>query len=609
MKKSTITIIVSAVIYLFLILTASTVLAFGHVEAVVGKATSINMNGETRALSDGGKVEVGETLITGDDAEVLIKTDDNGLVLLKANSKFSVENFRAKGNNQDAFVARLIKGAVRAVTGFIGKNNPQRYSVKTPTATIGVRGTDYQLEILDNVSGVQSGTYIKVNSGEISVTNRGIYINVAQKQFALATASAPPQLIDDLPAGLFPASKLDEKIDSLVKANSSDVALRTQQDEQKRGAGSVASGETRIPNNCASDNPAQRTLDDFIKAYERGDIAYIQRHLDPSMIGYGTFLNSMMEDANAQKQIRFLIQNRNVQCGSDLAVINFRWEKRYLDLTTFAPRLQAGQASVLTYLKAGEWKLSGITGDNPFASSLNSNANLTLSVTQVSFSSFPQTVTPSPTSTLSGTANMPAAPIIGNAAPPSSCTNVATSSPCTIAGFPGTASLSGPLTCSGTPPITTFYNVSGSAPFSSTGASGSSALVTRSIPVSGNSGNGQTASGVFSCQATITYPPGAPISTVAPSTASVGITLTNQKLAGIGSAQIEAVASNGDREMYVLNETSPPGTFTRAGINIAGGPVVQNNGVMTINGPTTINFKYVDPRTGSIASAVLRVTP
>lgn len=606
MKKSILKIIVSSVIYLFLSLTATTALAFGHVEDVVGKASSINIDGETRALSKGGKVEVGETLVTGDDAELLIKTDDNSVVLLKANSKFLVETYSAKGNPQDAFVAKLIKGAVRAVTGFIGKNNPQRYSVKTPTATIGVRGTDYQLEILDNVSGVQSGTYVKVNSGEISVTNRGIYINVAQKQFALATASAPPQLIDDLPAGLFPASKLDEKIDSLVKANSSDAALRTQQDEQKRGAGSVASGETRIPNNCASDNPAQRTLDDFIKAYERGDIAYIQRHLDPSMIGYGTFLNSMMEDANAQKQIRFLIQNRNVQCGSDLAVINFRWEKRYLDLTTFAPRLQAGQASVLTYLKAGEWKLSGITGDNPFASSLNINANLTLSVTQASYSSFPQTCGPAPTSTLSGTASTSPL-ILGNTFSPSSCTQVATSPTCTIAGFPGTAS--GTVTCSGTPATAGIYTASGSVPFSSTGPSSSAASVTVVIPVSGNSGNGQTASGVFSCTATITYPTGAPVCTVAPSTASVGITLTNQNLAGTGSVQVEAVASNGDREVYVLNETSPPGTFKRAGINIAGGAVVQNNGVMSINGPTTINFKYVAPRTGSIASAVLRVTP
>lgn len=607
MKKSILKITICSLIASFLTVIATPALAFGQVDAVVGKAAATNIDGETRILSDGGRVEVGEVLTTGEGAELLIKTDDNGIILLRPNSKFIVEIFRAKGNDQDAFIAKLMKGAFRGVTGFVGKNNPKRYSLKTPTATIGVRGTDYQLEILENTSGSQSGTYAKVNSGEISMTNRGIHVNVAENQLALASAIAPPQLIDSVPAGLFSAGKLDGKAESIVQASNADDAIKAQQDEQKRGAGSVASGETRIPKSCASDNPAQRTLDDFIKAYERGDIAYIQRRLDPSMIGYGTFLNSMMEDVNAQKQIRFLIQNRNVQCGSDLAVINFRWEKRYLDLTTFTPRLQTGQASVLTYLKAGEWKLSGITGDNPFASSLNSSsATLTLGLTQASYSSFPQSCSPSPTSTLSGVASASES-IIGNIAPPSSC-SPSTPPPCSIAGFIGTAS--GTVTCTGTPAVTAFYTVTGSIPFSSTGASGSSISVISNIPVSGNSGNGQTASGFLNCTATITYPVGAPVCAVTPFIAGVGITLSSQSLIGLGSAQVEAVASNGDREVFVLNDTSgPAGTLKKPGFNVAGGPVVPNNGVMSINGPTNITFRYVDAKTGAVTTSVLRVTP
>ncbi|MDO9175275.1 MAG: hypothetical protein Q7V62_10765, partial [Actinomycetota bacterium] len=36
---------------------------------------------------------------------------------------------------------------------------------------------------------------------------------------------------------------------------------------------------------------AQNAFNDFLRAYERGDIAMLQRHLDPSMIGYGQFLD------------------------------------------------------------------------------------------------------------------------------------------------------------------------------------------------------------------------------------------------------------------------------------------------------------------------------
>jgi FecR protein len=579
-------------------------LAFGMAKAVTGNVAIINVDGNTRALQQGGRIEARETIVTGDAAEALIKTDDDGVMLIKSNSQFLVESFSAKGNAQDNFAVKLLKGAFRGVTGFIGKTAPKHYRVKTLTATIGIRGTDYELEITQENN--LYSTFAKVNAGEISVTNRGISVNVLAKQFASAPANAPPQLLDEPPAGLFKPSQLEAQTQELIDVNASGKALSTRQDEQLKGGGSAATGETRIPNNCAGNNEAQRTLDAFIAAYERADVAYIQRRLDPAMIGYGTFLNAMMDDMNAQKQIRFLIQNRNVQCGSDLAVINFRWEKRYLDLTTFAPRLEAGQASVRSYLKAGEWRLSGIVGDNPFASSLNNNATLTLALTQASFASFPQTCGPSPTSTLSGTATA-TQPLLGLVTPPNACPPSTVGS-CSIAGFTGV--VSGVATCTSNPITTTPYSATGTIPFSSTGTANSNTSVTVAISVTGNSGNGQTASGSLSCTTTITYPTGSPVCTVTPFIAGVGITLTSQNLVGVGSAQVEAIASNGDREVFVLNDTSgPAGTLKKLGFNVAGGPVVPNNGVITINGPMIVTFRYIDPKTGNVTTSVFNVTP
>lgn len=602
--------LIKIALLLFTLVSTNTAWSFGKVEATVGKVSRVDLDGQTSELAEGSRVKASDTILTDDKGEVLIKTDDDGVILLKPNTKFTIEAYAAKGNDKDMFAVKLFKGALRGVTGFIGKTAPKHYRLTTTAATIGIRGTDYELQIVEAAQGnLAAGTFAKVNTGEISMTNRGISVNVAANQYGLATSNSPPQLLESPPAELFKPSKLDDKtqemINSLTSNSAENSTLKTKQDAQQLGGGNTESGESRIPMNCAGNNPAQQSLDEFIRAYERGDIAYIQRRLDPNMIGYNVFLNSMMEDASAQKQIRFLIQNRNAQCGSDLAVINFRWEKRFIDLVSFEPRLQTGQASVLTYLKAGEWRLSGITGDNPFASSLNGAASFNASPAQTSISSLPQSCSPGPTSTLSGsaTATQPLIALVGSPPPP--CT-LSTTPSCSIAGFVGSAT--GTLNCVGTPILTVLYNATGNTPFSSTGAANSSTSVTASIPVTGNSGNGQTATGTLSCTATITYPTGSPVCGVSPTTISTQIKLISPNQAKAGTVQVEAVASNGDREILTLNETTP-GTFTRTGFNVAGGAVVPNNGAITINGATTITFRHTDPKTGKVTTSVFRVTP
>lgn len=577
--------------------------AFGTAQALVGDVSVINFDGDTRALLEGGRVETFETVVTGNKSEVIIKTDDEGVVFLKSNSKFTVEAYRANGNDQDIFTVRLLKGAFRGVTGFIGKTAPKHYRLNTATAVIGIRGTDYEVVVVED--GNHASTYAKVNVGEISLKNRGISINIAANQFGVAINNASPQLLDAPPDGLFAPSLLNEKVDQLSTGDSAVAAMQAQVNEEKRSGGKAASGQYHIAKNCTGDNPAQRTLDEFIQAYERGDIGFIQRRLDPAMIGYGPFLNGMMEDVNAQKQTRFLIQNRNAQCGSDLAVINFRWEKRYLDLVTFEPRLQTGQASVLTYLKAGEWRLSGISGDNPFASGLNISTSLFVTPSTASFASLPKTSTPSATSTFTGTAS--ADILVGANGLPATCNPDNASVHCNLGAFTGVG-LSNTVSCSGASVAGVSFVAAGSIPFTSTGpalATGVTVLV--NVPVAGST-SGQNASGTVSCSVAIDYPPGAPIFTVSPSTIGTQFKLVTPNRAGAGSVQIQASTSNGDTEQFTLTETSP-GIFTRSGFNIAGGPVAPNSGAINITGPTTITFRYTDPKTLAITNSTFRVSP
>jgi hypothetical protein len=40
----------------------------------------------------------------------------------------------------------LVKGGLRSVTGLLGKRNKEKFAMKTPSATIGIRGTTFIAE-------------------------------------------------------------------------------------------------------------------------------------------------------------------------------------------------------------------------------------------------------------------------------------------------------------------------------------------------------------------------------------------------------------------------------------------------------------------------------
>ena len=234
--------------------------AFGSVDALVGKASVINQAGIRRDLSVSSRIEVGETIVTGNASEVLIKTDDNGIVFLEGNSTLVVESFSAKGNENDNFVINLLKGAFRGVTGFIGKRYPKHYRLNTPTATIGIRGTDYQVEVVEGIDATDKkvGVFVKVESGKISLANLDVSIDVAAKQFAVAAKNSRPQLLGNAPAGLFKANQLDRKIERLIRRNQTDESLRNEKNKVNNNGDSKTGSQ--VSSDAGSTTLDQKTL-------------------------------------------------------------------------------------------------------------------------------------------------------------------------------------------------------------------------------------------------------------------------------------------------------------------------------------------------------------
>ncbi len=128
----------------------------GRVALLRGKASALDEQAKSRILTTGAAVYEQDQLQTGIKSFAVIAFNDKSRVTLSAGSAFKVEEHQYKPEAPDennAFL-RFIRGGLRLVTGVIGKLNRQSYRLATPTATIGIRGTGFDLvcegECVDN---------------------------------------------------------------------------------------------------------------------------------------------------------------------------------------------------------------------------------------------------------------------------------------------------------------------------------------------------------------------------------------------------------------------------------------------------------------------------
>lgn len=139
---------------------------FGTVDAVSGDAVVIpsTMKGSAR-ITKGRTIYEGETVSTARTGEVQIVTTDGSVIALRPSTVFSVDKYMAKGGNDDVAFISLLKGGLRTITGWIGKENNSAYKLQTPTATIGIRGTDFEVSVIEGSDKNEPGTYNIVNEG------------------------------------------------------------------------------------------------------------------------------------------------------------------------------------------------------------------------------------------------------------------------------------------------------------------------------------------------------------------------------------------------------------------------------------------------------------
>ncbi len=148
----------------------------GRVILSVGEVTLFR-EGRSSPLNIGAEIRSGDRVLTGQTSNAQIRFTDTGIVALRPETDFSVDeyNFRGQQDGSERALFSLLKGGMRTVTGLVGKLNQQNYRVRTPTATIGIRGTHFNLVQCDdnckNSDGgnAPNGTYGGVSDGRVAV--------------------------------------------------------------------------------------------------------------------------------------------------------------------------------------------------------------------------------------------------------------------------------------------------------------------------------------------------------------------------------------------------------------------------------------------------------
>lgn len=159
---------------------------FGTVDAITGSVTVTGQDGQSAALSVGMNVYEGDTVTSAHDGEVQIVTDDGGFIALRPNTVFRVDQYKADGGDDDKTFMSLLKGAVRSITGWIGRHNNAAYRLTTPTATVGIRGTDHEVTVVDAGTSDTPGTYDTVNEGSTVITTPQGQVVATPGKFAFA---------------------------------------------------------------------------------------------------------------------------------------------------------------------------------------------------------------------------------------------------------------------------------------------------------------------------------------------------------------------------------------------------------------------------------------
>ena len=181
----------------------------GKVLFIVGQVEAQNL-GQIRSLTKGDPVRVGDTLKSSKGASLQLRMEDGGTIVLRPESQLVIESFVYKGiqDGSEHIALALLNGRFRAVTGIIGNLHKENYSIRTPNATVGIRGTDHETVFIartppGQTAVVEPGTYNHVISGATMLQSEQGKLLIKPNQTGFAALNGASPIILDRPLPIF----------------------------------------------------------------------------------------------------------------------------------------------------------------------------------------------------------------------------------------------------------------------------------------------------------------------------------------------------------------------------------------------------------------------
>ncbi|MCK9490888.1 MAG: FecR domain-containing protein [Sulfurimonas sp.] len=258
------------------------------------------LSGDAFIQRDGTKIEVTlgmaleekDTITTDSRAKVQIIFEDETIISLGKNSKFSIKEYFFEETKEPVAKFAMLKGAMRTITGKIGKVAPEKFSVEAKTATIGIRGTNFSVLVGDDESVQVFCTFgaISVNvNGAESVVNQGFYIIISpdggveikeftpqdlkemkEQNFAKGESKKGDALQDAIATNETQLDNTREEFDNIVIKDITDSVVDAEQT-----AGTIATN-----------------LSDLIAGYSMSDALYTGTYSVTQTVGLGTNLQT-----------------------------------------------------------------------------------------------------------------------------------------------------------------------------------------------------------------------------------------------------------------------------------------------------------------------------
>ncbi|MBN1378854.1 MAG: FecR domain-containing protein [Gammaproteobacteria bacterium] len=210
---------------------AAPVLNSARVVFARGQVSMSQTGGGRLPVKTGVDINSGDRLVSGRDGIAVLVFPDNSRVTLQPRTEFIIRDYQYDKENADnnKSVLELLQGGLRAVSGLIGKLSADKYEMRTPVATIGIRGTGFDLlckgrcsepvayqwqpeNVVDRVLGFlmrsayaqslpANGMYAYVWSGEIELGVQGKRIALQENKAAFLTGiNAQPLILKTVPS-------------------------------------------------------------------------------------------------------------------------------------------------------------------------------------------------------------------------------------------------------------------------------------------------------------------------------------------------------------------------------------------------------------------------